>query len=77
MDEMIRYIFGSLRCSESAIRAMAKTVRKQRSFNNSVAFFAVVVGISIAIHEHEIRYLNGQIETLKKEMKELKQTEGD
>lgn len=77
MDEMIRYIFGSLRCSESAIRAMAKTVRKQRAFNNSVAFFAVVVGVSMAIHEHEIRCLNGQIETLKKEIKELKQTEGD
>ena len=77
MDEMIRYIFGSLRCSETAVRAIAKTIRKQRSFNNSVAFFAIIAGISMAVHEHEIRYLNGQIETLKKEMKELKQTEGD
>lgn len=35
MDEMIRYIFGSLRCSETAMRVFAKTLRKQRSFNRS------------------------------------------
>lgn len=28
MDEMIRYIFGSLRCSETAMRVFAKTDRK-------------------------------------------------
>lgn len=33
MDEMIRYIFGSLRYSETAMRVFAKTLRKQRSFN--------------------------------------------
>ena len=36
MDEMIRYIFGSLRCSETAMRVFAKTLRKQRSFNRSM-----------------------------------------
>lgn len=77
MDEMIRYIFGSLRCSETAIRAMSKTIRKQRSFNNTVTLFVVIAAVSMTIHEYEIRYLNGQIETLKKEIKELKQTEGD
>lgn len=35
MDEMIRYIFGSLRCSETAMRVFAKTLRKQRSFNRA------------------------------------------
>ena len=35
MDEMIRYIFGSLRCFETAMRVFAKTLRKQRSFNRS------------------------------------------
>lgn len=34
MDEMIRYIFGSLRCSETAMRVFAKTLRKQRSFQS-------------------------------------------
>lgn len=28
MDEMIRYIFGSLRCSETAMRVFAKTLRR-------------------------------------------------
>lgn len=77
MDEMIRYIFGSLRCSETAMRAMAKTMRKQKAFNNSVTCLAIVSTISLLIHEHDLRCLNGQIGTLKKEIKELKQTEGD
>lgn len=77
MDEMVRYIFGSLRCSETAMRAMAKTMRKQRTFNNSVTCLAIVSSISLLIHEYELRCLNGQIEALKKEMKELMQTEGD
>ena len=33
MDEMIRYIFGSLRCSETAMRVFAKTLRKQMTVN--------------------------------------------
>lgn len=77
MDEMIRYIFGSLRCSETAMHTMAKTMRKQKAFNNSVTCLAIVSTISLLIHKHDLHCLNGQIETLKKEIKELKQAEGD
>lgn len=45
MDEMIRYIFGSLRCSETAMRVFAKTLRKQRSFNRSTVMVATVMHI--------------------------------
>lgn len=77
MDEMIRYIFGSLRSSEKALEIVAKTLRKQRSFNKSVTVFTVAATTAILIQEHEIRYLNDQIKALKKEMKELQPTEGD
>lgn len=77
MDEMIRYIFGSLRSSENALGVMAKTLGRQRSFNRNVTFFTLAATAAILIHEHEIRYLNTQIETLKKEVKELQPTEGD
>lgn len=45
MDEMIRYIFGSLRCSETAMRVFAKTLRKQRSFNRSTVMVATVMTV--------------------------------
>lgn len=33
MDEMIRYIFRTLRNSETALQSVAKNLRKQGSFN--------------------------------------------
>ena len=77
MDEMIRYIFGSLRSSENALGVVAKTLRRQRSFNKNVTVFTLAATAVILIHEHEIRCLNDQIKTMKKEMKELQPTEGD
>lgn len=77
MDEMIRYIFGSLRCSETAMRVFAKTLRKQRSFNRSTVMVATVMTVHMLIQDLEIRNMRCQIEALKTEIKELKQTEGD
>ena len=71
MDEMIRYIFGSLRCSETAMRVFAKTLRKQRSFNRSTVMVATV------IQDLEIRSMRDEIGNLKNEIKELRKTEGD
>ena len=75
MDEMIRYIFGSLRCSETAMRVFAKTLRKQRSFNRSTV--ATVMTMHMLIQDMEIRGMRDEIGNLKNEIKELKKTEGD
>jgi hypothetical protein len=77
MDEMIRYIFGSLRCSENAMRVFAKTLRKQKSINRTMSFFAVVATANIVIQGMEITALRDELQNLKKEIKELKNTEGD
>ena len=77
MDEMIRYIFGSLRCSESAMRAITKTLSKQKSFNHTVSLFVVLTTVQIMIHNMEITALRDKLHNLKKEIKELKNTEGD
>lgn len=77
MDEMIRYIFGSLRCSETAMSVIAKTLRKQKFFNQTVTFFAVAVTIHLVIQNIEISGLRSDICELKAEMRELRNTEGD
>ena len=74
MDEMIRYIFGSLRCSETAMRVFAKTLRKQRSFNVMVA---TVMTVHMLIQDLEICSMRDEIGNLKNEIKELRKTEGD
>ena len=77
MDEMIRYIFGSLRCSETAMSVLAKTLRKQRSFNRSIVMVATVMTVHMLIQDLEIRSMRDEIGNLKNEIKELRKTEGD
>ena len=77
MDEMIRYIFGSLRCSETAMRVFAKTLRKQRSFNRSTVMVATVMTVHMLIQDLEIRSMRDEIGKARslekrKETKELR-----
>lgn len=71
MDEMIRYIFGSLRCSETAMRVFAKTLRKQRSFNRSTVMVATVMTVHMLIQDLEIRSMRDEIGTLKTKLRSL------
>lgn len=77
MDEMIRYIFESLRCSETAMRVFAKTLGKQRSFNRSTVMVATVMTVHMLIQDLEIRSMRDEIGNLKNKIKELRKTEGD
>lgn len=71
MDEMIRYIFGSLRCSETAMRVFAKTLRKQRSFNRSTVMVATVMTVHMLIQDLEIRSMRDEIGNLKTKLRSL------
>lgn len=77
MDEMIRYIFGSLRDSETALRVISKSLKKQGSFNRSVTIFSMSVCAHLIVQELEIRNMHRELKALQKEIKELKNTEGD
>lgn len=77
MDEMIRYIFGSPNGSETTLKAICKTLRKQRSFNCNTALWMVIVTVHLAIRELEIRNVRSKMENLEKDIKELRKMEGD
>ena len=77
MDEMIRYIFGSLRNSDSALRVISKTLKKQNSFNRNSTFLSILTVLHVVMHEMEIRNMQRELVALQKEIKELKNTEGD
>ena len=77
MDEMIRYIFGSLRYSETVMRVFAKTLRKQRFFNRSIFMVTTVMTMNMLIQDLEIHSMRDEIGNLKNEIKELRKTEGD
>ena len=77
MPDMIRYIFSSLNDTETTLRVISKSLRKQASFNHSVAFLGMTMALHLIVQEMEIRSINHDLEGLKKEIKELKKTEGD
>lgn len=77
MDEMIRYIFGSLRDSETALRVISKSLKKQGAFNRSVTIFSMSVCAHLIVQELKIRNMHRELKALQKEIKELKNTEGD
>ncbi|MDE6020532.1 MAG: hypothetical protein K2H01_06025 [Ruminococcus sp.] len=69
MDEMMRYIFSNLRNSESVIR---NTLREQRAFKRSVKFFAAMITLNTIALKIENSKMSNEIETLKSEIKDLK-----
>lgn len=77
MPDMIRYIFSSLNDTETTLRVISKSLRKQASFNRSAVFLGMTMALHLIVQEMEIRSINRDLEGLKKEIKELKKTEGD
>lgn len=77
MADMIRYIFSSLNDTETTLRVISKSLRKQASFNRSVTFLGMTMALHLIVQEMEIRSINRDLEALQKEIKELKNTEGD
>lgn len=77
MADMIRYIFSSLNDTETTLRVISKSLRKQASFNRSVTFLGMTMALHLIVQEMEIRSINRNLEALQKEIKELKKTEGD
>lgn len=77
MADMIRYIFSSLNDTETTLRVLSKSLRKQASFNRSVAFLGMTMALHLIVQEMEIRSINKDLEALQNEIKELKKTEGD
>lgn len=69
MDELMNYIFGSLRRSEKII---TKSLREQKSFNHSVKLFAVIITINTIALKFENSKMSNEIKNLKTEIDNLK-----
>lgn len=77
MDEMIRYIFGSLSSSENTIKLMKKALRYQAEFNLTVVFFTSMATAYIALTEIRSYEQNKKINEISDQIKELSHSEGE
>lgn len=77
MDEMMNYIFGSIRTSEVAVKNISKALTKQTKINKSFRLFAICVTVNLVISEIERREQSEKIRKMEKEIEELKRSEGE
>lgn len=77
MNEMVAYIFGSLRTSENAVKNIRKTLRHQARINRGVAAFALTMTVYVILMELNALEQNKKIEKLNTELEELKRSEGE
>lgn len=61
MDEMLRFLFKSTMRTDSALRAIAKTLKYQRKFNRWVLLTYLVLGAGCFENQHEIAALKRKI----------------
>lgn len=72
MNDMVKYIFGSLQNSEMAISKINHALIKQAKINRRMSMaLGITVGYMIAL-DISITNQNKQIEKLNKEIEELK-----
>ena len=73
MNEMIGYIFGSMRASEVNIHKIKETLKRQQKFNRNMAVFAIMVALTLSLQNHVQNKHYKQIKELEKEIAGLKE----
>ena len=72
MNEMLHYVFNSMKTSERALAKLEKTLRKQARSNRRLKLIAIT-GVAYAIWAESVRREQQvQIERLSDEVEELK-----
>lgn len=77
MCEMLGYIFGSLRSSETAIKGIRVTLKHQSRFNRNVGLWACAMTAYVVMTELDRREQDKKIKELRNEIEELKRSEGE
>lgn len=77
MREMLGYIFGNLRSSETAIKEIRRTLKYQSRFNRNVGIWVGAITAYVVIAELDRREQNKKIKELRNEIEELKRSEGE
>lgn len=73
MNEMIGYIFGSIRASEVNIYKIKEALKYQRKVNRSVVFFAATATLCLYLHSKNAKLQRKKIKELEKEIDFLRE----
>lgn len=76
MNEMIRYIFGSMQSQERSMKNIKKALKMQAKTNTWLALFTIVSTACMVTAEVKRLEMLTEINALKDEVEELKHAEG-
>lgn len=71
MNEMFNYIFSNMKASEKNIKAITKTLKRQRRFNSGLIFVVTGTAITISVMSNHIKEQNDKIKKLEKRIDEM------
>ena len=77
MDEMISYIFGSLKSSEASIKNINNALKHQKRVNGNFVCLAIAGIFYISAQAVVIKKHDDEIRRLQKEIKGLKDEKGE
>ena len=77
MCEVMNYIFGSLRNSETAIRSIRKSLNKQARYNRKLSTLALVMTVNLVLLELDRMEQKKRIEKLESTIEEMKRDKGE
>ena len=77
MCEVMNYIFGSLRNSETAIRSIRKSMNKQARYNRKLSTLVLIVTVNLVLLELDRMEQKKRIEKLESTIEEMKRDKGE
>lgn len=77
MNEMMKYIYGTLHDSERAICLISKNLKNQRTINNCLVLFMVLSAVKNTLDDIRYREQQERIEALEKRLEEQIQSKGE
>lgn len=77
MCEVMNYIFGSLRNSETATGPFRKSLNKQARYNRKLSTLALIMTVNLVLLELDRMEQKKRIEKLESTIEEMKRDKGE
>lgn len=76
MNDLISYIFRNMDATDKKLVQIYKVLMRQNKFNKAMTLFGVVTALNLFAMCSDIKKMQQEIVALRKEIDELKESEG-
>ena len=76
MNDLISYIFRNMDATDKKLVQIYKVLMRQNKFNKAMTLFGVVTALNLFVMRSDSKKMQQEIAALRKEIDELKESEG-